>query len=133
MTRKHFRMIVLAALFCVIGLAASTASLRAQNQKCCKYTVITKGISDSCYPLKVTTAWDNGAFDTFGIFSDGVEIRDVPKCPPVPSFKGVSVNGSPYVGLGQTIKWTDPNTKCCFVIDVQLDPDGCVVITITPC
>ncbi len=134
MTRKHLRMIVLAALLCVIGLAASTASLRAQNQKCSKYTVEVIDIKDSCLPIKVTTAWSTG-FDVFVIAANGIYVRPVPPpSPPPPDFKWVSLDGGiTTVPLDQQGKYLDPNTGCCFLITVKLDANGCIHITIEPC
>lgn len=132
MTRRHFGAILLAAIVGLMTFFVSAASVQAQNQKCCDYTVIVKVI-DKCLPIKVVTEWTSGQ-DVIGVTQSGVYVQPVPgKCPPVPSFKAVTLDGITYVGLGQTVKYVDPNTGCCYVIDVQLDNNGCVVITISSC
>lgn len=133
MTRKHFRMIALAAVIALVTLVASAATVHAQNQKCCTYTVVVRGISDKCLPFKVISQWD-GVLDAFLATANGIYIQKVPgKCPPPPNFDWVQIDQGPKVGLGETIKYVDPGTGCCYVISVSLDADGCILIVITPC
>lgn len=132
MTRKHFSRILLAAVLGLMALFASTSSLEAQNQKCCKYTVIVKGIPDKCLPFKVWTEWSSGS-DIFVVDKNDIYFRPVPgKCPPEPDFKGVTLDGITFVGLGQTAKFVDAN-GCCYVVSAYLDNNSCVEILITPC
>ncbi len=131
MTRRHFGLALFAALFGLMTFLVSTSSVLAQNQKCCTYTVIVKGIADKCLPVTVKTYWSTGT-DKFSAPTNGVYTRKVPQpCPPPPDFKAVTLDDVTFVGLGQQAKFVI--NGCCYLVEAHLDANGCVEITITPC
>lgn len=131
MTRRNFGVVLFAAIMGLVTFFVSTSSVQAQNQKCCTYTVIAKGISDKCLPFTVKTYWSTGT-DKFSIPAVGVYVRKVPPpCPPPPDFKAVTLDDVTFVGLGQQAKFLI--NGCCYLVDAHLDNNSCVEILITPC
>lgn len=138
MNKRQFRLIGVAAALCMAILVAATPELRAQKQNpnCCKYSVTLVGILDKCLPITITTEWGFGLRHGFSMIGPGPVYGDIPgKCPPASPFNWVSLDDglTNFVFLGQTGKYVDPKTGCCYKISAGVDADGCVSILIFPC
>lgn len=124
----------------LVALAMITIPNRASAQwngpNCCTYTVDVNGVIDACFPFKGATFWSDGTSDSHPYSSNGITTWSIPPgpvpCPPAPQFKGISIDGGPVVGPGQTKK-VNTAAGCCLIVGVGLDAGGCVYIKISPC
>ena len=135
--RTLLAMLATALLTMLVGITAPHRALAQwNNPNCCSYTVDVNGVIDACLPFKAETFWSDGSTDSNPYFNNGITNWPIPAgpvpCPPAPQFKGISIDGGPVVGPGQSMKVKTAN-GCCLLVSVGLDAGGCVYIKIAPC
>ena len=136
MTRRFFLPLLAAMALLALLLIPSRASAQWNSPNCCAYTIDINGVDPTCFPFKAGTFWSDGSTDSNPYFNNGITVQPIPAgpvlCPPAPQFKGISIDGGPVVGPGQSMK-VKTASGCCLLVSVGLDAGGCVYIKIAPC
>lgn len=136
LTRLAILFIAIAGIFAIGGRASAEPLL------CCdSYTLdIDCTVPDFCYPIWVTTVWNNGISHTSPFFA-GCGSFNIPVVPPLApcyaapaNLKYLTVNGSPIqVTLNKETRVVI--NGCCYLVYAFADPvvGGCMRVRIRPC
>ncbi len=132
------------AIFCIVmaGTFAIGSRASAEPLLCCdSYTLdIDCTIPDFCFPIWITTVWNNGVSHTSPVFA-GCGSFNVPVVPPLAPCYAAPSNLNYLTVKGSTTKvFLNTETRvmfngCCYLVYAFADPvvGGCMRVRIRPC
>ncbi len=140
MTRRTFvpAFVALFALALAMLCTNTTVASAQQNSNCCFYTVDIQGVPPQCFPCCLWIEWEcppgkrfitETCYTNDGTYIETIGNPPLTPCPPACKMLGISLDGSNFIGPGETKQLDIGN--CCYVISFEFDANGCIYIKIT--